>query len=94
MKIHAAPGIYLVEEIKEPSTINLGTPSDRKILKGKIIDVGENRDHDQGGKMLATYKPGDVIRFLNYQENYDYFEEDNKKIFVVLFNDVRAKYDD
>lgn len=89
----AAPGIYLVEEIKEQSSVNLGKPHDRKLLKGKIISVGEDRFHDAGGKMISTFKVGDVIRFLNYQESYDNFEEDGKRIYTVLFNDVRAKYE-
>lgn len=94
MTITAAPGIYLVKEIKEESAINLGTPKDRKILKGIIISVGENRDHDSGGKMVATYVEGDIIRFLNYEESYDWFEEGGQKIHCVLFNDCRAKVEE
>lgn len=97
MKIKAAPGIYLIQEIKEESSIVLGKPKDRKILKGIIIDVGENRDHDQGGKMIATFKKGDTIRFLNYVENYDFFEEmdengKTQRYYCVLFHDARAYY--
>ncbi len=91
MKISAAPGIYLCTPIVEEVTINLGKSSDKKLIKGKIIDLGLDRMHDSGGKMTATYKKGDVIYFLNYEASYDNFEEDGQKYFVVLFNDVRAK---
>lgn len=94
MTIKAAPGIYLIEEIKEKTELNLGTPKDRKILKGKIIDVGENRDHDQGGKMIATFKIGDTVCFISYAENYDWFEENGKKLYAVLFHDTRAKIEE
>jgi len=99
MHITAAPGIYLVEEIKEQTTINTGKPTEKKLLKGKIVSVGENRDHDSGGKMVATFKEGDIIRFLNYQEAYDHFDEKDEEgvyhtYYVVLFNDTRCKYEE
>lgn len=97
MKLVAAPGIYLVEEIKDNSSVNTGKPTEKKLLKGKILSVGENRDHDSGGKMVATFKVGDVIRFLNYQQDYDHFEEKDENgkyhtYYVVLFNDTRVLY--
>lgn len=99
MKITAAPGIYLVEQIKDDTSVNTGKPTEKKLLKGKIVDVGANRDHDSGGKLIATYKVGDVIRFLNYQEDYDHFEEKDENgkyhtYYVVLFNDTRCKYEE
>lgn len=91
----AAPGIYLVIPTEEKSPINLGKSSDKKLLKGKIFSVGSDRDHDSGGKMVATYEEGDVVYFLNYEAAYDNFEEriNDKltKIYCVLFHDVRAK---
>jgi co-chaperonin GroES (HSP10) len=90
MSIKAAPGIYLIQEIKEKNLVNTGTPKDKKILKGTIIDVGPNRDHDSGGKLISTFKVGDVVWFLNYQESYDWFEDGNVKYYCVLFNDTRA----
>lgn len=88
--LKAAPGIYLVEPFKEKNKLNLGTPKERKILKGIIVDVGENRDHDQGGKLISTLKAGTTIFFLNYAEHYDEFEEEGKTYYAVLFNDARA----
>jgi co-chaperonin GroES (HSP10) len=98
MNITAAPGIYLVEPFTEETTVNTGKESEKKLLKGTIVAVGADREHDSGGKMTAVYKKGDVIRFLNYQEAYDHFKEKDAEgkyhtYYVVLFNDVRCKYD-
>lgn len=90
-KITAAPGIYIALPIEEKSQINLGKPKDKKLLKGKIIHVGADRDHDSGGRMEATFKEGDVIYFISYAEAYDWFEEDGQKYYAVLFHDARAK---
>lgn len=94
-KISAAPGIYLILPLDEKSSVNLGKSSDKKLLKGKIVSVGDNRDHDQGGKMIATYKVGDIVFFLNYEANYDNFEAEidgkTTKIYCTLFNDCRAQ---
>ena len=92
--ITAAPGIYLAIPIEEKVTINLGKSPEKKLLKGKIISVGANRDHDKGGKLISTYKKGDIVYFISYAENYDWFEEKIDgvltKIYAVIFNDCRA----
>lgn len=88
--IKAAPGVYLVEASQEESSVNYGKEENKKIIKGVIVDVGTDRDHDQGGKLVATLKAGATIWFLNYVENYDWFKEDGRKYYTVLFNDVRA----
>lgn len=89
-KIHAAPGIYLVELIEEKSKVNYGEPKNKPMLKGKILDVGEDRTHDAGGELRATLGVGDIIWFFSYVEGGDWFEEDKKRYYTVIFNDVRS----
>lgn len=89
-KIHAAPGIYLVKLIEENRTVNIGTPPEKQILKGEIIDVGDDRTHDSGGELHATLQVGDTIFFYSYVNGADYFEENKEKYYSVLFNDARA----
>ncbi len=91
MTIKPASGIYIATPIEEKSQVNLGTTEEKKLLKGKIIAVGANRDHDNGGKMEADFAIGDVIYFISYAEAYDWFEEENQKYYAVLFHDARAK---
>ena len=91
MKIKAASGIYIAVPIEEKSQVNLGKIEEKKLLKGKIIDVGNDRDHDSGGKMIADFKVGDVIYFISYSESYDWFIEDGQKYYCILFHDCRAK---
>ena len=91
--IHAAPGIYLVELIEDKSAVDLGPTKDKQVLKGKILDVGANRQHDDGGEMVATRKAGDIVWFFSYVSGADFFKENSKKYYTILFNDTRA-YDD
>ena len=91
MKIHAASGIYIAIPIEEKSQVNLGKVEEKKLLKGKIIDVGNDRDHDSGGKMVADFKVGDVIYFISYSESYDWFEEEGQRYYTILMHDARAK---
>ncbi|HEX9059118.1 MAG TPA: hypothetical protein VF941_02970 [Clostridia bacterium] len=94
MKITAAPGIYLIKRIEENNPINVGASKNRNILFGEIIAVGENRTHDQGGKLEATYKVGDKIWFLSILDGADVFRYERKDYYTVLFNDARAKLDE
>lgn len=89
-KLHAAPGIYLVSLIEDKSKVNFGQTAEKQILKGKIIDVGDDRDHDDGGKMVATLQVGDIVWFFSYVGGADYFEENKEKYYTILFHDVRA----
>lgn len=89
--IKADPGIYLVEIIKDKSSVNLGTQKKRRILKGKILDVGSDRSHDQGGDLKAERKVGDIIWFFSYtDEDADSFEHEGETYHTVIFNDTRA----
>lgn len=92
--IKAAPGIYLVELIEEDGSVNVGQQTEKQVLKGRILDVGENRKHDQGGDLIATFKKDDIIWFFSYVNGADYFEHKyegkRKKYFTVIFNDCRA----
>lgn len=92
--IKAAPGIYLVELIEENAAVNVGDEKAKEVLKGRILDVGENRKHDQGGDLTATFKKGDTIWFFSYVNGADYFEHKyggkKKKYYTVIFNDCRA----
>lgn len=88
--IKAAPGIYLVELLEGDTTINLGKVAEKQVLKGRILDVGENRTHDQGGELKATFKKGDTIWFYSYVNGADFFEHKRVKYYTVIFNDVRA----
>lgn len=87
--IKADAGTYLVEKIEEDQNLT-GAAKNKNILKGRILDIGGNRDHDHGGKLIATRKVGDIIWFLHYEQDYDWFKENGRKYFVVLFNDCRA----
>ena len=89
--IKAASGIYIAIPIEEKSQVNLGKVEEKKLLKGKIIDIGEDRQHDNGGMMKADFKVGDTIYFISYSESYDWFEEDGQKYYCILFHDARAK---
>lgn len=90
--IKAAPGIYLIRLIENQSTnkVNIGDPKQKNIIKGEIIDVGLNRDNDNGGEMVATLKKGTIVWFLSFVDNADWFEEDKEKYYTVLFSDIRA----
>jgi len=91
LPITASPGIYLVERIEDDSQINVGKSKDKKILMGKVVSVGENREHDDGGKMVSVYKVGDIIWFFSYVDGADEFEYERKKYHCVIFHDARAK---
>ena len=91
MKITAASGIYIAIPVEEKSQVNLGKVEEKKLLKGKIISVGADRQHDSGGMMKADYKVGDVIYFISYSEAYDWFEEDGKRYYTIIFHDARGK---
>ena len=74
MNLHAYPGCYLVEKVKEKSSVNLGTSQVKHILFGKIVDVGEPRTHDSGGKLEPFLKAGTLIGFINYgSDKFDEF---------------------
>lgn len=88
--IKADPGIYLVELIKETSPVITGDSSQKQVLKGRILDVGPNRSHDDGGKLESFRKVGDIIWFFSYVQGADNFEHEGKKYYTVLFNDARA----
>lgn len=90
MTIKADPGIYLIELFDKETKVNLGNTKEKQVLKGKIIDVGLDRDHDQGGKLTAARKAGEVVWFFSYVNGADFFEEGGKKYYTVLFNDARA----
>lgn len=90
LSIKAAPGIYLISLIEEKSKVNFGQTTEKQILKGKIIDVGENRDHDDGGKMIATLQKGDIVWFFSYVQGADYLEIDKVRYYCTLFHDIRA----
>lgn len=91
LTIKADPGVYLVQLIKEESVVNTGAPKKRRVLKGKIIDVGPDRDHDQGGTLKSARKIGDIIWFFSYtDEDADSFEANGKVYHTVIFNDTRA----
>ena len=87
----AASGIYICLPVEEKSSINLGKAADKKLVKGKIVSVGKNRQHDSSGEMVAEYKVGDIIYFISYESAYDWFEEKGQKYYCVLFHDTRAK---
>lgn len=88
--LKAAPGIYLVKLIKDKPTVNTGIQKDKKILKGEIVDVGDNRDHDQGGKLVSTFKKGTIVYFFSYVDGADVLEDGMDKYYCVIFNDCRA----
>jgi co-chaperonin GroES (HSP10) len=88
--IKAAPGIYLIELLEDETAVNLGKTKEKQILKGRILDVGENRTHDQGGELKATFKNGDTVWFYSYVNGADFFVEKRIKYFTVIFNDCRA----
>lgn len=92
--IKAAPGIYLVELIEDSTAVNTGSLKEKQVLKGRILDIGENRKHDQGGDLVATFKKGDIIWFFSYVNGADYFEHKYEgkrlKYYTVIFNDCRA----
>lgn len=94
MKLQAAPGIYLIKLLKEESAVNVGSPKDRKILKGKIVSVGADREHDNGGMMKAVYKKGDIVFFFSYVDGADVFRYEKEDYYCVVINDMKAKIDE
>ncbi len=92
MQLHAYPGTYLLEKIKETTSLNLGKTLSRHIIHGVIIDVGKTRTHDAGGKLEPFCEVGDTIFFINYgaEEKYEEFEWEGKTYYSVIFNDARA----
>src|SRR5579864_2203739 len=92
MKLKAYPGTYLLEKIKEPQKVNLGTPKSKHVIYGRIIDVGQSRIHDSGGKLEPFCKVGTILFFINYgsDEKYEEFEWEGKTYISVIFNDSRA----
>lgn len=92
MNLHAYPGTYLLEKIKEPKTINLGNTHVRHIIHGVVVDVGAERVNDAGGLMKPYCKVGDTVFFINYgsEEKYEEFEWEGKTYMSVIHNDCRC----
>lgn len=87
--IKAAPGIYLIERIEEKSIVNIGQSKEKQILMGRILDVGPDREHDNGGMMKSFAKRGEIVAFFSYVDGADVSEYEKKKIYCVVFNDLR-----
>lgn len=92
MTLKAYPGTYLLEKIKETTSVNLGNAKSKHVIYGRIIDVGKPRFHDAGGMLEPFCKAGDILFFINYgsDEKYEEFEWEGKTYFSVIFNDSRA----
>ena len=92
--VKAAPGIYLIELLEEDGHVNVGQEKEKQVLKGRILDVGPDRKHDQGGDLVSTLHKGDIVWFFSYVNGADYFEHKyegkRKKYYTVIFNDCRA----
>jgi co-chaperonin GroES (HSP10) len=91
-KLKAYAGCYLLEKIKEETTVNLGNAKSKHVIYGKIIDVGQPRIHDSGGKLEPFCKVGQTLFFINYgaEEKYEEFDWEGKTYMSVIFNDSRA----
>ena len=93
MKLKAYPGCYLVSPIENKDTstqLTLTSEKKGRILKGKILDVGDPMEQKSGGILKPHLKTGAIIYFLSYEGGYDLITYDNKEYYVVLFEDGRA----
>ena len=91
--IKAYPGCYLVELLEEEKNADkpvFSTEKKGRLLKGKILHVGEPMEQKSGGVLKGKLKEGQTIIFLSYEGDYDNIEIDDKKYYFVLFEDGRG----
>lgn len=88
IKLIPAPGTYIAEEIKDTTTLKLDTKKTR-LLKGKVIAVGDPDITDYGIVIETPVKLGDTAYFLSYEGDYDNTKIDGKTYFTVLRKDHR-----
>ena len=96
MKFIPAPGIVLVEPIEKEQTSGVVTTSKSttRILKGKVLEVGPDLITNADALLVSRHycKAGDKITFLSYEGDYDNFTHENRKYYVVKFEDIRGIY--
>ena len=89
--IKAYSGTLLVEPNLDTTGFSIDSPQDgRKILSGKILDIGSPKKTEFGQEISCELHVGQTIYFLSYNDDYDNMEVDNKKQYFVLFADVRG----
>ena len=89
-----SPGIALVLPLDEKSSsLVLSSKKDGRILKGKIVEMGQDDINNYGAIIVASNygKKGDLIYFLSYYDEggYDNVKIDNTRYYLVKFGDFR-----
>jgi co-chaperonin GroES (HSP10) len=91
MVLQATAGVCIIQIIKEKNGALVWTSEQKgKIVRGKVIDVGETGFSDFGAKIPAPCKKGDVVWFLKYEQGYDDAYIDGENYVLALFKDVRV----
>lgn len=88
LEFQPAPGTYIVEEIKDDTGIILNSKGTR-LLKGKVIAVGDLEHTDYGEFIAAPVQENDIAYFLSYEGDYDNVIIAGKKYYCVLRKDHR-----
>lgn len=94
-KIKASPGLALIEPIieKSESGITITSKKEGRIIKGKIIKMGNDDLNNYGTKIEAKNygKEGDIIYFLSYYEEggYDQVKIEGVNYYLVKWGDFR-----
>lgn len=91
----ASPGIAIIEEIsdKDISSITLTQKAQGRIIKGKIIAMGDiDTQHGQQIEPDRFGKEGDTVYFLHYYEEggVDIGMINGVKFYFVKWGDFRA----
>lgn len=87
----AHPGIILVLPLEEKEPINLGEETSKyRVMKGKILAVGDPEPTIMGKTLATPVKPGMTVWFLSYEGNYDNTKIDGEQYYFVKFADIRG----
>lgn len=93
MSKHITPaiGVILVETIaKDKTALTLGTENKGKIIKGRVLAVGDRMPMDGGLYWEKPCKEGDEIYFLHYEGGYDSCFIEGKEYLFAAFKDLRG----
>lgn len=95
LSFKASPGIAIIQEItdKDASSITLTQKAQGRIIKGKVISMGEfDTQHGEDIEPDRFCKEGDTVYFLHYFEEggVDVGMIDGVKYYFVKWGDIRA----